>query len=295
MDHLKKAVEVLNDGGIVIFPTDTAFGVGTRLDRTDSIARLFKIRKRPVSQATPVLINSISMAQKYWLSPLPDIVRHLINKYWPGGLTIIYKCQIKSVPPLVRAASLNIGLRMPNHKITLSLIKGVRVPVLGPSANFHGESTPYRFKDLDPEFIKLVDYVIPGECQIKVASTVIDCTVNPYNIIRQGAVKLMKHIILIIDTSDNSKTVVGLVVNGKKYLIIESLQKASQNLLSMIDTILQKHKLQPRDITAVQINNGPGSFTGLRVGIAVANTLGYIFKIPINQNNADEQITPIYG
>ncbi len=189
-EKINQAIKILNQGGIVVFPTDTAFGVGCRLNRPLSIKKLFKIRKRPPSQPTPVLVSSYDMAKKYWLSPIPDVVRQMAKKYWPGGLTIVYRSKLYLTSPLVRGGEKNIGLRLPDHIITLALIKGVGVPILGPSANFHTRPSPYQFRDLDPDFIKLVDYVLPGKCKTKIASTVVDCSLIPYKIIRQGAVKL---------------------------------------------------------------------------------------------------------
>lgn len=187
---LTEAIKVLKEGGIVIYPTDTAFGIGCRMDDSISVERLFKIRKRPVSQAAPVLVNSIDMAQKYLLSPLPDNVRRLCDAYWPGGLTVIYHCRIENVPPLVRGGGTTLGVRMPDHEIPLALIHEVGVPLLGPSANFHGEKTPYRYTDLDKDLIKLADFVIEGKCKGGLASTVVDCTKNPFQVVRNGAVKV---------------------------------------------------------------------------------------------------------
>jgi len=79
---------------------------------------------------------------------------------------------------------------MPNHEVALSIIRGVGVPIVGPSANFHNQPTPFRFEDLDPELVKLVDFVVPGECSVGNVSTVVDCSRQPYTIIRQGAVTL---------------------------------------------------------------------------------------------------------
>lgn len=190
MDEIKEAILTLNRGGIVIFPTDTAFGIGCRIDKPAAVKRLFEIRKRPVSQPVPVLVDSFGMAQDYWQSPIPDIVRQLTKQYWPGGLTIIYKCNDTNVSALVCGGGTNIGLRMPDHDIPLTLIRETGVPILGPSANFHGANTPFSFKDIDRELIGLVDFVMPGATKIKISSTVVDCTVAPYKIVRQGAVKL---------------------------------------------------------------------------------------------------------
>ena len=184
---ISQAVEILNQGGIVVFPTDTVFGVGCRLDKPKAIQRLFKARNRPKNQATPVLVDSILMVQNYLL-PLKPKVESLMKKYWPGALTIICPCQIKRVTSLVRGGGRTLGVRIPNHQVPLQLIKLTGVPLLGPSANFHGGLTPYQSKELDQDFLKLVDLVIPGECQTGLASTVVDCSKEPWQIIRQGTI-----------------------------------------------------------------------------------------------------------
>lgn len=190
-EEIQKAVEILKGGGIIIFPTDTAFGIGCRIDNEKAIERLFDIRKRPRNQPVSVLVDSIEMAQDYLLPISEEVQQKLIKKYWPGALTIILQSRIDKVSNLVRGGENNLGVRMPNNKITLSLIKGVGVPILGPSANFHGEKTPYELKDLNPELIKLVDYVVSSQDKSgENASTVIDCSKKPWQILRKGAVRI---------------------------------------------------------------------------------------------------------
>lgn len=186
---IQKAIAVLSQGGIIIYPTDTAFGIGCRIDNQDAVNKLFQIRRRPLDQATPVLVFSIGMALPYLNKP-SIIVRHLMQTYWPGALTIIYKCRKDLIYSPIRGGGETIGLRMPNHETALAIIKGVGVPVLGPSANFHGAPTPFRQEDLDPELVKSVDLVVPGACSAGNVSTVADCTVDPFKIVRQGAVEL---------------------------------------------------------------------------------------------------------
>lgn len=184
-----QAIKVLNAGGIIIYPTETAFGIGCRIDMPESIDRLFKLRQRPLTQATPVLISSIEMAMQYFDKP-PDEAKELMKKYWPGALTIISTCKKDLIYAPVRGGGNSVGLRMANHSIPLSIISEIKMPILGPSANFHGSSTPYRLEDLDSKLMKLVDLVVPGVCPIGQASTVVDCTLSPYRIIRQGALWL---------------------------------------------------------------------------------------------------------
>ena len=189
-DQILKAVNILNKGGIIIFPTDTAFGIGCRIDNEDAVKRLFKIRNRPINQATPVLVESAQMAQKY-LHAIPNEVEEmLINRYWPGALTIVLKCKKNLVFDLIRGGGDNLGVRMPDSQIALDIIKKVGVPILGPSANFHNDKTPYSIKDLDIKLIKLADFVVEGECKLKMTSTVVDCTKTPWKILRKGALDI---------------------------------------------------------------------------------------------------------
>lgn len=90
-------------------------------------------------------------------------------------------------------------------------------------------------------------------------------------------------ITLILDTADNKKITVGLDINGKKYAQTEKItSKKTQIVLPMIDKILKKHSLKQEDLSGIRINTGPGSFTGLRVGLAIANALSFVLKIPVN-------------
>ena len=185
---IQKAVKILNSGGIVIFPTDTAFGIGCRIDMLQSVVRLFELKKRPLNQAVPVLASDLAMAEKYLLSPLPNNVRRLMNDYWPGALTVIYNAKPDKISPPVAGVNQTLGIRIPNHDLILKVIRQAGVPLLGPSANFHGKPTPYKTEDLDTKLTGKVDLVIGGKCPLKQASTVIDCSKSPWKIVRQGSV-----------------------------------------------------------------------------------------------------------
>ncbi|MBP9719042.1 MAG: threonylcarbamoyl-AMP synthase, partial [Candidatus Levybacteria bacterium] len=175
-NNIIEAIQVFNQGGIVIFPTDTAFGIGCRVDNEVAIQRLYTIRKRPLTQASSLLVANVDMAKEY-LTGLPnDVTERLVKSFWPGGLTIVLQSRTDKIPDLVRGGGDTIGIRMPDHTELLSIITGVGVPILGPSANFHGEKTPFRQQDLNPELIRQVDYVVEGICKQNQASTVIDCT-----------------------------------------------------------------------------------------------------------------------
>ena len=187
---LPNAVKILKQGGIIIFPTDTAYGMGCRVDDAAAVKRLFTIRKRVETKAVPVLVGSRQMARKYWQSPLPSSIEDLMQQHWSGGLTIIYTAAPNRFAPLVLGGGTTVGLRMPNHEIPLGLIHGVGVPIIGTSANFAGGGTPYSFEELDKDLVKPVDGVVRGECGGNKSSTVVDCTVTPMKILREGIIKL---------------------------------------------------------------------------------------------------------
>ena len=184
-----QAIAVVKRGGIIIYPTDTAFGIGCRIDDHAAVDRLFTLRKRPLDMPTPVLVSSPDMALAYFDTE-SLIVRRLMKNHWPGALTIVAPCKVKKIYSPIRGSGATIGLRMPDHEIPLTIIDGVGVPVIGTSANFHGEPTAFAYQELDKTLIKLVDFVVPGVCKHRTASTVVDCSVDPYKIIRQGAITL---------------------------------------------------------------------------------------------------------
>ncbi len=102
-------------------------------------------------------------------------------------------------------------------------------------------------------------------------------------------------ITLLIDTADNKKITVGLNINGKEDIKTETItSNQTQIILPMIDEILKKHSLKPEDLSEIQVNAGPGSFTGLRIGLAIANALSFVLKIPVNGKKVGKIILPVY-
>lgn len=196
IEEKRQALETLKRGGILIFPTDTAYGIGCRIDDEEAVARLFKLRRRAETKAVPVLVSSIEMAKDYWTDIPETVEQKLIKPFWPGALTIILPCKTDKVSSLVRGGGDTLGLRMPNHEVLLSILKEVGVPIIGTSANFAGEKTPYRLEDLDQELVKLADFTLRDSSptaqndNFGKASTVVDCTVSPWKILRSGATRV---------------------------------------------------------------------------------------------------------
>src|SRR3989344_7857718 len=116
------AVRILKNGGIVIFPTDTAFGIGCRVDDAKTVRKLFELRKRPSSKAVPILCSSVRMVREYVETVDPD-VHKLMEKYWPGALTLVLSAKTNKVSELVRGGGKTIGIRIPNHRSILRVIR----------------------------------------------------------------------------------------------------------------------------------------------------------------------------
>ena len=188
-EKIQKAAEILQNGGIVLLPTDTVFGICCRIDKKDSLERLFAIKKRDPKQAVPVLVSSTDMVKKYAL-PLDEKIEDLMERYWPGGLTLVLPCKKDSVLPLVRGDGDTLGFRIPNMPSVFQIIEKVGVPIVGTSANFHGNPSVTKYKDLDPQLVALVDFVLEEDSLGGIASTVLDCSTIPWKILRKGAVDL---------------------------------------------------------------------------------------------------------
>ncbi|HVF69351.1 MAG TPA: tRNA (adenosine(37)-N6)-threonylcarbamoyltransferase complex dimerization subunit type 1 TsaB [Xanthomonadales bacterium] len=102
--------------------------------------------------------------------------------------------------------------------------------------------------------------------------------------------------ILVIDTSSNKEVVVGVEINGKEFTKKQILDHhKAQAVLPMAEKLLKDHKLTLKDLTEIKVNPGPGSFTGLRVGVSIANALGFLLKIPVNGGGIGEIVEPVYS
>ena len=175
--EIDKAVKILRGGGVVILPTDTVYGMGCRYDFGHVIQRIKNIKKS--TQSFPVLISNINQAHK--LAVMNPQAMQLASHYWPGGLTLLVHSKVRDE---------KIGLRIPASKLVVEIIDKLQMPIIGTSANFHRQRAVSKFEDIDPKLVKLVDYVIKGECTFKVESTVVDTTVSPVKILRQGLAKI---------------------------------------------------------------------------------------------------------
>ncbi|MFI5265350.1 MAG: L-threonylcarbamoyladenylate synthase [Candidatus Levyibacteriota bacterium] len=187
-NNIQEAVKVFKNGGIVVFPTDTAYGIGCRMDNADSVRKVFEIKKRKLRNALLVLVDSIEMAEKY--VKFDPRVSILVKKYWPGGLSIFLNTKLGKVPGIVTANSNALAVRWPKHKTIEKIIATVGVPIIATSANISGDATPFTLEQVDKKILDHVDLVFEGKCTYEQESTIIDCSANPWKIIRKGAAEI---------------------------------------------------------------------------------------------------------
>ena len=186
--NISRAVEVLKEGGVVIFPTDTVWGVGAIVSSKKGVEKLYEIKKRESHKPTVILVSNIDMANKYGV--ISEDARRLAEKYWPGALTIIMKARENKVPALVRGGRKTVGLRVGDSVVVQELIEGVGEGIVAGSANFAGKRAPERKGELDERLVNQVNLVVEGKTGRQAASTVVDTTVRPWQVLRQGPVKL---------------------------------------------------------------------------------------------------------
>ncbi|MFA4905521.1 MAG: L-threonylcarbamoyladenylate synthase [Candidatus Margulisiibacteriota bacterium] len=174
-ESLKKAHEVLMSGGIVIFPTETVYGIGTLASNEKGVKRIYEIKKRSSDKPLQVLIADLKQIESLALEITPK-ARELMKKHWPGPLTLVFKAKSGG----------SVGIRMPKHDWLLKLIKETG-PLAATSANLSGETEPISAQEVKIEADLLID---GGKCKLGEASTVIDVSVDPPLILREGRIKI---------------------------------------------------------------------------------------------------------
>jgi tRNA threonylcarbamoyl adenosine modification protein (Sua5/YciO/YrdC/YwlC family) len=184
--HIKTIVECLMDGGVIIYPTDTIYGLGCNIFQQKAIARIARIKQvEPEKAQLSFVCYDLSDLSKFTKSISTPLYR-LLKSYLPGPYTFILPAS-KEVPKILQSKKNTIGLRIPDNNIARTIVKELGHPIL--SASLPGEMVE---EYTDPElmyenFQKLVDIVIDGGPGNMVPSTIVDCTDDDCVVIRQGA------------------------------------------------------------------------------------------------------------
>ena len=181
-----EAAEILKNGGLVAVPTETVYGLAANALDESAVAKIFEVKGRPEGKALSILVGGSDAMEKYCES-VPKQALDLAEKYWPGPLTIILQAK-PGIPDIVLAGGKTIGLRCPNHAITLSLLQKAGLPLAAPSANPSGMESPKNAQKVIEYFDGKIDAVIDGgQCGVGTESTILDLSQTPFRVLRVGA------------------------------------------------------------------------------------------------------------
>ena len=174
----------LNKGDVIIFPTDTVYGMGASVFDLEGQRKIFEIKNRPQNKRLAVLCANISDIQS--IAILTPDAKKLIEKYMPGGLTIILKAKENVVSEFVMDT---IAVRIPNHELALRILNE-NGPMATTSVNVSGKAPLNEYSDIVKEYANKVFYIFPNaEKSSKISSTIIDMTTPTYKLIREGDIK----------------------------------------------------------------------------------------------------------
>ncbi|MBS7622172.1 threonylcarbamoyl-AMP synthase [Candidatus Bathyarchaeota archaeon] len=184
---LRRAAEIVRQGGLVAFPTETVYGLGANALDPAAVKKIFHAKGRPLDN--PLIVHVASIDQIYMLAKrIPREAEALIERFFPGPLTIVLEKE-PIVPDETTASLPTVAVRMPDHKVASRLIEESGIPIAAPSANKAGRPSPTRAQHVLQDLEGEVDMIIDGGAtRLGLESTVVDLTVNPPELLRPGAV-----------------------------------------------------------------------------------------------------------
>ncbi len=183
---LQTAAETLLSGGVCVIPTDTVYGIAASFRDANAIHRLFELKKRDPHKSIAVLLGDVSQAPLV-AERISSAAERLTTCFWPGGLTVLV--EKRSDLPAGLSANEKIGLRIPDQPFARELIRRTG-PLATTSANFSGMPPALEISDLPEELLSQIPLVIDGgRVKQGISSTVVDCTVDPVLILREGGLK----------------------------------------------------------------------------------------------------------
>ena len=203
---LQDAAELIKNGDIVAFPTETVYGLGANCFDKRALAKIFKAKGRPSENPLIVHVHSIEQVNDVAES-LSDTARELMHRFWPGPLTLVLKKRA-AVPDRATGGLDTVAVRMPDHQVALAIIEQAGVPVAAPSANLSGKPSPTTaqmvYEDLNGKIPLIID---SGPCEVGIESTVIDMTGKVPKILRPGMItmEMINEAVGRVECSDGSE------------------------------------------------------------------------------------------
>ncbi len=185
-DNIADAARIIRAGGLVAVPTETVYGLAGNGLNEDAVSEIYEVKGRPTVKPLSLMVPDES-AMELYCEAVPPQAHALAKRFWPGPLTIVLKAK-PVIPSIVLAGGETVGLRCPDHPLTLELLKTCGLPLAAPSANPSGEPSPKTAEQVFGYFDGKIDAVIDGgPCGIGRESTLVDMSRAPYKILREAA------------------------------------------------------------------------------------------------------------
>jgi L-threonylcarbamoyladenylate synthase len=187
VDALEQAVEVLQSGKLVAFPTDTVYGVGAHGFLPEAVRHLYTIKERPDHLPIPLLLSDTAAVETLCID-VPPATWRIVERFWPGGLSLVLR-RASIVPDVVTAGGPTVAVRVPDQPMVRELVRRLGAPLAATSANRHGQPASVTAGEVQRVLGGCVSLVLDGgRCPGGMASTVLDMTVSPPTILRHGPV-----------------------------------------------------------------------------------------------------------
>ena len=211
---VRDAAAILRRGGLLGIPTETVYGLGADALNEDAVSRIFLAKGRPQDNPLIIHVPDASWLERY-CRDVPPAAYQLAERFWPGPLTMILPR--RDIVPLQTTGGLEtVGVRCPNHPMTLAIIEAAGVPIAAPSGNTSGRPSPttaaHMIEDMDGRIDGIVD---GGPCTVGVESTIIDLTVTPPRLLRPGGLPL-ESLRQVLGEVAVDKAVTGLLAAGER-------------------------------------------------------------------------------
>lgn len=188
-DYMKlmEPAKIIKNGGIVVFPTETVYGIGANGLDENSVKKLYNVKQRPWNKPISLLVSNMDMVNKV-AKDITELEYRLMEEFFPGPFTIILKKK-DIVPDIVTANQDTVGIRMPAGEIARKLVEYANVPIATPSANISGKPSGTSFEKVMRDFEGNVDFFIDGgESELGISSTIVKVIDGVPYILRQGSI-----------------------------------------------------------------------------------------------------------
>ncbi|MDI6884182.1 MAG: L-threonylcarbamoyladenylate synthase [Hadesarchaea archaeon] len=183
---ITKAAAVVKAGGLVVYPTETVYGLGADACSDEAVAKVFAAKVRPLESPISVAVSSIEMARQ--VAELTPVAETLLKKFAPGPLTVVVKAK-PTVSKLLTSGTGKVGIRVPDHPAALRLIEFAGGPITTTSANVSGGPPPTTVKEALGQLGDKIDLALDaGRCELRTPSTVVDLSTKHLKILREGPI-----------------------------------------------------------------------------------------------------------